>query len=142
MMDGQAFSDLVRAHPDLEMVSVDAGEAAVYLRRPSTGLCFRLALRAVLDYEWDELHAVFSGNRMPGVLTHMTRIVGYYSRIENWNKSKHSELADRRKGDYSLAGRAPVPAPSARRAYSAEAAASAVEAGSPGADERPKPVMV
>lgn len=28
----------------------------------------------------------------------MTRIVGYYSRINNWNKSKLGELADRRRG--------------------------------------------
>ena len=28
----------------------------------------------------------------------MTRIVGYYSRVSNWNKSKLGELADRRTG--------------------------------------------
>ncbi|HHT9105973.1 MAG TPA: anaerobic ribonucleoside-triphosphate reductase [Candidatus Wujingus californicus] len=32
----------------------------------------------------------------------ITRIVGYYSRINNWNKSKIGELADRHKGNYSL----------------------------------------
>jgi len=32
----------------------------------------------------------------------ITRIVGYYSRINNWNKSKISELADRHKGNYSV----------------------------------------
>ena len=101
-MEGQAFLELVKAHPDLEFVSVETDEEAVYLRRPSTGLCFRLALRAVLDYEWEEFEAVFSGRRSPNALSHMTRIVGYYSRIENWNKSKLSELADRRKGDYAL----------------------------------------
>lgn len=30
----------------------------------------------------------------------VTRIVGYYSRVQNWNSSKISELADRRKGNY------------------------------------------
>ena len=30
----------------------------------------------------------------------VTRIVGYYSKINNWNKSKISELADRREGNY------------------------------------------
>ena len=29
-------------------------------------------------------------------LYHVTRIVGYFSRIENWNVSKLGELADRR----------------------------------------------
>ena len=33
---------------------------------------------------------------------HITRIVGYYSRIENWNKSKFGELKDRHKGDYKI----------------------------------------
>ncbi|OGS45470.1 MAG: anaerobic ribonucleoside-triphosphate reductase [Elusimicrobia bacterium RIFOXYD2_FULL_34_15] len=30
----------------------------------------------------------------------ITRIVGYYSRISNWNKSKKGELKDRHKGEY------------------------------------------
>lgn len=30
----------------------------------------------------------------------VTRIVGYYSRVSNWNSSKIGELADRRKGVY------------------------------------------
>ncbi|MFH1783485.1 MAG: anaerobic ribonucleoside-triphosphate reductase [bacterium] len=33
----------------------------------------------------------------------VTRIVGYYSRIPNWNKSKIGELKDRHKGDYAIA---------------------------------------
>ncbi|MGB3088195.1 MAG: anaerobic ribonucleoside-triphosphate reductase [Phycisphaerae bacterium] len=37
----------------------------------------------------------------------VTRIVGYFSRISNWNKSKLGELKDRRRGNYSVAGLAP-----------------------------------
>lgn len=40
-----------------------------------------------------------------GVTTRLfgiTRIVGYYSRVNNWNKSKQAELADRHKGSYKL----------------------------------------
>ncbi|MFO8006294.1 MAG: anaerobic ribonucleoside-triphosphate reductase, partial [Candidatus Brocadiia bacterium] len=33
----------------------------------------------------------------------MTRVVGYFSRVPNWNKSKIGELKDRRKGNYSVA---------------------------------------
>ena len=33
----------------------------------------------------------------------ITRIVGYYSRINNWNKSKVGELKDRHRGDYRVA---------------------------------------
>lgn len=32
----------------------------------------------------------------------VTRIVGYYSRVSNWNKSKIGELEDRHKGNYSV----------------------------------------
>ena len=42
----------------------------------------------------------------------MTRIVGYFSRISNWNKSKLGELKDRRRGKYSVREVVP-PIPSA-----------------------------
>jgi len=32
----------------------------------------------------------------------VTRIVGYYSRVSNWNKSKIGELHDRHMGNYSV----------------------------------------
>lgn len=32
----------------------------------------------------------------------ISRVVGYYSVINNWNKSKQAEFSDRQKGDYKL----------------------------------------
>lgn len=32
----------------------------------------------------------------------ISRVVGYYSRIDNWNVSKRAELKDRQKGNYRL----------------------------------------
>jgi len=32
----------------------------------------------------------------------MTRVVGYFSRIDNWNDSKKAELNDRQKGNYKF----------------------------------------
>ena len=32
----------------------------------------------------------------------ITRVVGYYSRIDNWNRSKIGELKDRQRGDYRI----------------------------------------
>ena len=32
----------------------------------------------------------------------MSRVVGYYSIIENWNESKQAELVDRQKGSYKI----------------------------------------
>jgi len=44
----------------------------------------------------------------------VTRIVGYFSRVANWNKSKLGELKDRHRGNYSVASLSPsgAPAPS------------------------------
>jgi hypothetical protein len=36
----------------------------------------------------------------PVKLFGITRIVGYYSRVQNWNKSKIGELRDRQQGQY------------------------------------------
>jgi len=41
----------------------------------------------------------------------VTRIVGYFSRINNWNKSKLGELRDRRRGNYSVTGASPPARP-------------------------------
>lgn len=32
----------------------------------------------------------------------ISRVVGYFSKIENWNKSKRAELSDRQKGGYDV----------------------------------------
>lgn len=32
----------------------------------------------------------------------VSRVVGYYSKINNWNVSKQEEFADRQKGKYKL----------------------------------------
>lgn len=52
--------------------------------------------------DWPELHAVLTGVREPEVLVHMSRIVGYFSRISEWNSSKIGELRDRRRGNYDI----------------------------------------
>jgi len=44
-------------------------------------------------------------------VTGITRIVGYYSRISNWNRSKVGELKDRHRGDYRVIEPAPDGAP-------------------------------
>jgi len=43
---------------------------------------------------------VINTDRAPVILNGITRIVGYYSRTHNWNKSKIGELRDRQKGRY------------------------------------------
>lgn len=49
-----------------------------------------------------EFVKVIQDRRSPIILNGITRIVGYFSRINNWNKSKIGELRERRGGDYSI----------------------------------------
>jgi hypothetical protein len=55
-----------------------------------------------------EFVSVLQNDRAPIVLNGVTRIVGYYSRVNNWNKSKVGELRDRAKGSYGLTGQNPL----------------------------------
>lgn len=55
-----------------------------------------------------EIIGVINNERKGIVLEGVTRIVGYYSRTNNWNKSKVGELRDRAKGSYGLTGQKPV----------------------------------
>ena len=35
----------------------------------------------------------------------MSRVVGFFSKIDDWNDSKRAEFKDRQKGDYSVSGK-------------------------------------
>lgn len=62
---------------------------------------FCISIDAIIRQDLDNvLNALETGitTRLYGV----TRIVGYYSRISNWNKSKVGELHDRHMGRYSV----------------------------------------
>jgi len=54
-----------------------------------------------------QIFDVLYGRRKDTVLNGVTRIVGYYSRMSNWNKSKIGELRDRYGANYALSGRTP-----------------------------------
>ena len=49
---------------------------------------------------------MLTGKREAHVMIHLTRIVGYFSRVQNWNRSKLAELRDRHRGDYAPPERA------------------------------------
>ncbi|MGR3304362.1 MAG: hypothetical protein ACUZ8I_17945 [Candidatus Scalindua sp.] len=50
---------------------------------------------------------VIQNDRKSIVLHGITRIVGYYSRVNNWNKSKVGELRDRAQRNYGLTAESP-----------------------------------
>jgi len=68
----------------------------------ATGYRTQLLATTIKQHDWPTLREVALGQRDPAPIYHVTRIVGYFSRVENWNKSKLGELLDRRAGDYRL----------------------------------------
>ena len=117
-MDGRDFYCRVQKHQDLEWLGSKQGhtpaEDQVLIGYKKTCSKFSVSVSAIGDHSWDELQAVLTGQRSPRVMTHVTRIVGYYSQLQNWNRSKLAELRDRHKGDYSVpdASRTAQPEPS------------------------------
>ena len=107
-MDLMGFFDAIEAHAELEGIGIDAEcqdkRPGAMIRHTPTGLMTRIPVAAIEAADWGILEEVLVGKREPQVLQHMTRVVGYFSRVENWNKSKVGELHDRQKGNYAIAG--------------------------------------
>ncbi|MDR1745283.1 MAG: anaerobic ribonucleoside-triphosphate reductase [Planctomycetota bacterium] len=107
-MEMTRFFESVEQHPDLEGVGIDSEcpdrNPGVIVKYRKSGLMTRIPVAAIEAADWSILEEVLVGKREPRVLQHMTRVVGYFSRVENWNKSKVGELKDRQKGEYSVAG--------------------------------------
>ena len=98
-MDGKRFIERLDNTDGLEFVGVTDDDCVVIKTRGGT-----LALHrdVILERDEEEIFAVLEGKREPQVLKVMTRIVGYFSAVHNWNSSKHAELKDRHKGNYVL----------------------------------------
>jgi hypothetical protein len=105
-VDATEFFDKVQGHPDLEGVGVEEGdEPAVLVRHVPSDSKYRVLLSTVAEHTWETLEGILTGQREARVLSHMTRVVGYFSRVENWNRSKVGELHGRQRGDYSMTER-------------------------------------
>lgn len=100
------FYERIETDPDIVGITATIAEKPdfdnVRVAFPKTNALVTIPVTTILDHAWEALRAVIVGERGTQVLHHVTRIVGYFSRIENWNKSKLGELADRRRGNYRL----------------------------------------
>jgi hypothetical protein len=105
-MRGKDFYRLVAEDPRLRWLGAREGstpdEDDVVIEDTTFALKFALSISAIRENSWEDLYAVLTSKRSPRIMTHMTRIVGYYSQLQNWNRSKIAELRDRRKGNYML----------------------------------------
>ena len=110
-MTGREFFDKVAAHDKLEWLGVSepvSGDEALVCHT-ETGVKHAVTVSSILSHTWKELEAVLTGKREARIMVHLTRIVGYYSRVQNWNRSKLAELDDRHKGIYGIPeGQAPA----------------------------------
>jgi len=59
-------------------------------------------LPVIRENQWTVLRKLALGELEIQPLAVMTRIVGYFSIVSNWNKSKMGELKDRRLGNYGV----------------------------------------
>ena len=96
------FMNAVDTDPDLIgegcMRDDDAGDIWLVVRARIGLACTRVNARKLHDATWEELRPILLGLREPSALHHITRVCGYFSRVENWNPSKVGELADRQAG--------------------------------------------
>ena len=94
------FEKNIHTHEFLRIMgTLDSG--GYYVKHVS-GVAYTIANTAVADHDWTTLEDILVGDREARELRHMTRIVGYYSQIENWNKSNLGELKARQAGDYCI----------------------------------------
>jgi hypothetical protein len=101
----QAFSEAIERHEYLEIDGDIEGEGlsthCLQILNHDKKLAYVITLEAILKQDLAAvIRALETGIKNP--LYGVTRIVGYYSRINNWNKSKLGELQDRHVGNYSV----------------------------------------
>ena len=101
-----SFISNVEGHNDFSVVLNN--EEGFGICNEKTGVEYTVLKEAVEKHEWSVLESILLGDREPRTLRHMTRIVGYFSQIENWNRSKIGELRSRHAGNYAVEATAKV----------------------------------
>jgi len=98
---GKAFYENVEKHEDLTWLGVTT-DGEVTVEHKTTGCIHVMPVSTITEETWKDLEAVMTGKREASVMIHLSRIVGYYSRVKNWNRSKQQELSDRQSGQYVI----------------------------------------
>ena len=101
-MDTVEFYSKVEDHNDLDPIGMNVDDGQFVIHHKPSKITSTVSIDAVEENDWDTLEAVITCKREPTVLRHMTRVCGYYSRVENWNASKLGELKARQEGRYCL----------------------------------------
>jgi len=103
-MDGLVFYSNIQSSENLEWLGAKKGATSAddvaIVANTHVHTKFAIPIAALKHTPWDQLEAVLLHKRDAKLMTHITRIVGYYSQLQNWNASKLAELKDRHKGSY------------------------------------------
>ena len=94
------FVEKVEDSERFEVVGTDKDDSVLVLSDTTKkdgiyGRYIEVGVEEILTAPLKDIWDVIANNRKKIVLHGVTRIVGYYSRTHNWNKSKVGELRDR-----------------------------------------------
>ena len=94
------FVEKVEDSERFEVVGTDKDDSVLVLSDTTKkdgiyGKYIEVGVEEILTAPLKDIWDVIANNRKKIVLEGITRIVGYYSRTHNWNKSKVGELRDR-----------------------------------------------
>jgi len=95
------FSTNIEKDKDLSIVDFDDKKDCFVVTNSKLEESFECSFKAVCEQKWVDLVRVLHGGDAE-ILKRMTRIVGYFSQIKNWNKGKLGELEGRHGGDYRI----------------------------------------
>lgn len=99
-MTRETFVSHVQTHPQMRLCS-KSNETTYYVRNFRNDL-FEIPVDEVENHPWEHLEMMLLGKRGVKTIESMSRIVGYYALLRNWNKSKIAELKDRHRGNYTV----------------------------------------
>jgi len=104
-MNGREFFHSVAAHDSLIWLGAKANREGVdcaYVAGTKLGNITEIPVSEIKNHDWNTWCDVMLGVRDAHIMKHITRIVGYYSELRNWNASKRAELRDRHNGTYGV----------------------------------------
>lgn len=95
------FIEQVRKTDDIKIEAVNISNKSI-ITTNKYNYKVEFSISSINDFSWEILADVARGIKSSNPLHHLSRVVGYYSRIENWNESKVAERKARRAGNYSV----------------------------------------
>ena len=94
------FDEAIATNENLEIDGVDGNADKIKVINHDSKSAFEVELKTIMLTPIRDLVKALDEGVFEGRVYGVSRIVGYYSRINNWNKSKVSELEARSKGNY------------------------------------------